>query len=81
VPSQYFFPQFPVPGQLVRAVEVVLHCPGVCLHDWQSPSHLSLQQKPSTQYPLGHSTLPPQASPTFLTDWHEPSTQYPEEQS
>jgi hypothetical protein len=44
VPSQYFVPQVPLPGQLVRAVEVVLHCPGVCLHDWQSPSHFSLQQ-------------------------------------
>jgi hypothetical protein len=44
VPSQYFVPQVPLPGQLARAVEVVLHCPGVCLHDWQSPSHLSVQQ-------------------------------------
>jgi hypothetical protein len=44
VPSQYFVPQVPLPEQLVRAVVVVLHCPGVCLHDWHSPSHLSLQQ-------------------------------------
>jgi hypothetical protein len=44
VPSQYFLPQVPLPGQLVRGVVVALHCPGVCLHDWQSPSHGALQQ-------------------------------------
>jgi hypothetical protein len=44
VPSQYLVPQVPLPEQLVRGVEVVLHCPGVCRHDWHSPSHRSLQQ-------------------------------------
>ena len=44
VPSQYFVPQVPLPVQPVRAVVVALHCPGVALHDWHSPSHLSLQQ-------------------------------------
>lgn len=44
VPSQYFFPQVPVPVQLVRGVVRVLHWPRVWLHDWHSPSHLALQQ-------------------------------------
>ena len=44
VPSQYCLPQAPLPGQLERGVADVLHCPGICLHDWHSPLHLSLQQ-------------------------------------
>ena len=33
VPSQYFLPHVPLPGQLVRGVVRVLHWPGVWLQD------------------------------------------------
>ena len=51
---------WPVRGAPVIVVQV----PAVpALQDWQDPAHATLQQTPSTQLPVTHSALPPQATP------------------
>ena len=71
-------PQVPLAAQRpCRSVAVLARLaqvPGlpVLLQDWQVPQLTVLQQTPSTQFPLPHSWLEKQATPSALTGRQAP---------